>query len=193
MPETSKKNKVKFGLKSVYAALLIEDEDGSISWDTPFAIPGAVSLSLDPEGETSPFYADDIIYYQSTSNSGYSGDLEVALIPDEFREKILKEEKGTDGVYVENANVEPAEFALMFEFNGDKKATRHVLYRCSCTRPNVSGQTVEDTKEPTTDTMTITAMPLADGRVKAKTSPDTTDEVYNSWYTTVYESTPGTV
>ena len=193
MPETSKKNKVKFGLKSVYAALLIEDEDGSISWDTPFPIPGAVSLSLDPEGETSPFYADDIIYYQSTSNSGYSGDLEVALIPDEFREKILKEEKGTDGVYVENANVEPAEFALMFEFNGDKKATRHVLYRCSCTRPNVSGQTVEDTKEPTTDTMTITAMPLADGRVKAKTSPDTTDEVYNSWYTAVYESTPGTV
>ena len=31
MPETSKKNKVKFGLKSVYAALLIEDEDGRIS------------------------------------------------------------------------------------------------------------------------------------------------------------------
>lgn len=187
MPESNKKNKVKFGLKNVHIAPLKEAEDGSITWDTPFSLPGAVSMSLDPEGETSPFHADDIIYYQSTSNSGYSGDLEMALITDEFREKILKEEKGDDGVYVENANVEPSEFALMFEFNGDKKAIRHVLYRCSCTRPGVSGQTVEDTKEPNTDSLTITAMPLADGRVKAKTSADTSDDVYNAWYSKVYE------
>ena len=187
MADAGKKNKVKFGLKNVHIAVLTEGEDGTVSWGTPFALPGAVSLSLDAEGETSPFYADDIVYYQSTSNSGYSGDLEVALVTDEFREQVLKEEKNTDGVVIEDANVQPAEFAMMFEFNGDVKATRHVMYRCTCTRPSVSGETTEDTKTPTTESMTLTAVPLADGRVKAKTTDTTSEETYNGWYNKVYE------
>lgn len=186
MPET-KKNKVKFGLKNVHVAVLTRADDGTVTWGAPFAIPGAVNLSLDAEGETTPFYADNIVYYQSTSNSGYSGDFEITLVPDQFREEVLKEQKSADGVYVENVDVEPAEFALMFEFNGDVKAIRHVMYRCTCTRPGVTGQTTEATKEPTTETMTITAMPLADGRVKAKTGAETSEAVYNAWYNAVYE------
>lgn len=187
MADAGKKNKVKFGLKNVHIAVLTEGEDGAVSWGTPFALPGAVSLSLDAEGETSHFYADDIDYYLSTSNSGYSGDLEVALVTDEFREQVLKEEKNTDGVMIEDANVQPAEFAMMFEFNGDAKATRHVMYRCTCTRPSVSGETTEDTKTPTTESMTLTAVPLADGRVKGKTTDTTSEDVYNNWYKKVYE------
>ena len=52
-------NKVKFGLSNVHIAKITE-EDGAITYGTPFAMPGAVSLSADPEGETTPFYADNI-------------------------------------------------------------------------------------------------------------------------------------
>ncbi|MDK7064266.1 major tail protein, partial [Gardnerella vaginalis] len=51
-------NKVKYNLKNVYAAKLKKDAGGSFNYDTPKPIPGAVSISLDAEGESSPFYAD---------------------------------------------------------------------------------------------------------------------------------------
>ena len=32
----------------------------------------------DPQGESEPFYADNIVYYTSVANNGYEGDLELA-------------------------------------------------------------------------------------------------------------------
>ncbi|MDO4285232.1 MAG: phage tail protein [Eubacteriales bacterium] len=185
MPE-AKSNKVKFNIKNAHVAILTEGEDGTITWGTPHHEPGAVSLSLDASGETSPFYADGIVYYRSASNSGYEGDLEMAQYSDWFRENVLKEEKDAKGVLIENSNVEPARFAFLFEFDGDVKSTRHVLYDCTATRPAIEGSTTEDTKDPTTETSTITAAPLPDGTVKAKTTAETDAEAYNSWYQEVY-------
>ena len=99
-------NKVKYNLKNVHAAKLKKDTSGAFTYENPKAIPGAVSISLDAEGESSPFYADGIVYFRSTANNGYSGDLEIALIPEWFRTEILKEELDKNGVLVEKANVQ---------------------------------------------------------------------------------------
>ena len=53
-------NKVKFNLWNVYYAPLLTNTASKIEYGTPIAIPGAVSLSLDPTGENTPFYADGI-------------------------------------------------------------------------------------------------------------------------------------
>ena len=101
----SKENKVKYNIKNVHAALQNESEEtGSTvyTYETPEHIPGAVSISLDAEGEISTFWADGIAYYVTSANNGYSGDLEMALIPSWFREKILNETKDSKGVLVEN-------------------------------------------------------------------------------------------
>lgn len=77
-------NKVKYNLKNVHAAKLTETVTDGVSTFTyakPQAIPGAVSISLDAEGESSPFYADGIVYFRSVTNNGYSGDLEIAPDP----------------------------------------------------------------------------------------------------------------
>lgn len=180
-------NKVRYGLKSVHYAVLTVGENGTPTFSAPVPIPGAVNLSMSPEGDTTPFYADGTKYYISVANNGYSGDLEIALLPDSFRKDVLGEtEDATDKVMVENANVEPVPFALLFQFDGDKKGIRHVFFNCTAARPNVEGATTTDSKEPATETLSIEAAPLENGMVKAKTAADTPEEVYENWYKAVW-------
>ena len=181
------KNKVKYNLKNVHAAKMTVTEQGAFTYATPQAIPGAVSISLDAEGESSPFYADGIVYFRSNTNNGYSGDLEIALIPEWFRTDILKETLDANGVLVERSDIaETEKFALLFEFDGDVNAIRHVLYNCSASRPSIESETREETIEPGTEKLSLTADPRADGLVKSRTGDTTSAETYNNWYQAVY-------
>lgn len=183
-------NKVKYNLKNVHAAKLTESVvEGvtSYSYATPQAIPGAVSITLDAEGDSSPFYADGIVYFRTYANNGYSGDLEIALIPEWFRTEILKETLDTNGVLVEKAdNTESVKFALLFEFDGDERAIRHVMYNCSASRPSIESSTKEETIEPGTETLSLTADPREDGLVKSRTGDTTAKATYDGWYQSVY-------
>lgn len=181
-------NKIKYNLKNTHYAKITTGEDGEITFETPVPIPGSVSIALDAQGDISPFYADGIVYYKSAANNGYEGDLEIALVPEAFRIDILGETLDSKKVLIENSDANGASFALLFEFAGDEKAIRHVLYNCVATRPSLESQTKEDTIEPTTETLTISATPMADGRVKAKTGNETDVTTYNGWYAAVYQT-----
>lgn len=181
-----KKNKVKYNLKNTHYAMLSIAEDGSVSYGTPTAMPGSVSISLDANGEPENFYADGEAYYVINNNMGYNGDLELAMIPESFRTDALKEELDDKGVLIENAQVELAAFALLFEFDGDQRHIRHVLYNCSASRPGIEGKTNAESREVQTEKLTIKAAPLANGMVKAKTGDTTDATVYNDWYKAVY-------
>ena len=127
------------------------------------------------------------------TNNGYSGDLEMALVPEWFRTEILQEELDSNGVLVEkNTNAESVKFALLFEFDGDVNAIRHVLYNCSSSRPSIESETKEDTIEPGTEKLSITADPRADGLVKARTGDGTDQAIYDNWYQSVYISAAAT-
>lgn len=125
--------------------------------------------------------------FRSTANNGYSGDLEIALIPEWFRTDILKETLDKNGVLVENSNItEMEKFALLFEFDGDVRCIRHVLYNCSASRPSIESETKEDTIEPGTEKLSLTADPREDGLVKSRTGDSTSEATYNDWYKQVY-------
>ena len=192
MPE-GKKNKVRYNLRNVHYAPITGDPEEAGSFPTygpVVAWPGAVSLSMDQQGSISKFYADGIVYWQSAKNNGYEGDLEMALIPDSFRKDCLGEElHETDKVYLEKATAKSTPFALMFEFDGDATETKHVLFNCTATRPNIEGNTTEDEIEPNTETLTISAAALDNGYVKARTGDETTQDVLDQWYQKVYTPT----
>lgn len=148
-------NKVKFGLSNAYYAVLDEAQG---TYGTPVRLPGAVNLSLDQQGDTNKFRADNIDYYTSISNNGYQGDLELALIPDSFLTDVMGElADNTSGLQYESAAAKPKPFALLFQFEGDDNATRHVLYYCKATRPQLASQTTGETIEPVTESISITA------------------------------------
>ena len=185
---TNTPNKVKYGLKNAHYALLTSGEDGTVTYGKPIPIPGSVNLTMNAQGDTSTFYADNMAYFVTAANDGYSGTFEVALIPDQFRQDVLHETLDEAAqVLVENINNQTSPFALLFEFDGDKKATRHVLYNCTCTRPSVSGGTTTNTKKPNTETMNLTASPLPNGNTKARTTVDTPAAQYAGWYDAVWQ------
>ena len=183
-------NKIKYGLKNVYYAVATIAADGSATYDTPVAIPGAVSLSMEPQGENTPFYADNIVYWVGAANNGYEGDLEIARVPDSFKTDVLGYIASGNGLLVEDANAAAGHFALLFQFEGDVKATRHVMYNCTATRAAAAGTTKGESIEPETETMTITATSiyvaaLDTDIVKSETKEDTTTTIYDGWFTAV--------
>lgn len=184
-------NKIQYGLKNVYYAKLTETTSTAgvttYSYGTPKAWKGAVSLSLAPQGDTLKEYADDTEWYTQAANNGYEGDFEYEVMPDDFRENILGDIKDSNGVYLEKNDVSTIYFALMFEINGDAKKRRNVFYKCSATRENNDNQTKGESIEPTHGTLTITAVPRADGKVKASTGDNTDTTTYNGWFSEVYD------
>ena len=176
-------DKVKFNIHNVHYA--VQKESG---WETPVAIPGAVSFSLEPQGDVSPFYADGVIYYNAVANNGYSGDLEMALFPADFLKAIFGVTEGTTSkVLIENANARPKPFALLFEEEGDSAGTMFVLYNCTATRPERSFETTGENKNPSTSKISVTVGPMLNGNVLAMTQDDTPEETKNKWYDAVYE------
>lgn len=184
--ETS--NKVKFGLSNVHIAKITET-DGEITYGTPFAMPGAKSLTADPEGETTKFYADNIVYYIANSNQGCSGDLEIAMIIKQFFKEILGQQEDTNGALFEGADDITARFALMGEIEGDVKKRRFVYFDCTATRPSAEMNTIEESKDPQTDTVSITMSPRStDKAIKAVIEPnETNQDVYDAFFEKVYE------
>lgn len=183
-------NKVKFGLSNVHYAVLTEGATNS--WATPVAVPGAVSLTLDSNVASSDFYADNVTYYRTFANNGYTGTLELARVPEAMLSDIFGIAADDDEVIREYANVQPKPFALLFQVEGDQDEELYLFYRCvPSSKPTVGSQTTEDTAEPVTQSFDFSALPLVTGDddqlnlIKAHTGAEADAAVIAAWFTSV--------
>ncbi len=179
-------DKVKFGIKNVHIFPIESMVNGVPTYGNVINVPGAVSFSMGAQGDINKFYADNIVYYQSSANNGYEGDLTLALIPEEVYEKIFGQVPDANGVMTENAAVEAKAFAMTFEEDGDQTGTKFVLYNCTATRPTKELNTIEDNKTPVTQALTVSAVPLQSGDVMAMTTSTTPEAIKNTWHDAVY-------
>ncbi|NMA65317.1 MAG: phage tail protein [Clostridiaceae bacterium] len=187
--EKGKENLIEYGLENCHMAVIESYEDGVYTFGTPIPVPGAVNLTMTAQTAQKIFYADNKPYYTTTTNSGYDGSLEVAQIPLKIQTDVLGDEADANGVIIDGGNTQAKETALLFEFSGDVKKTRHILWRCKLAKPDIAGKTTEAETDPQTQTMKITAMPRADiGRTHGRVSNETeTKAVYDAWFDSVYE------
>lgn len=183
-------SKVRYGLKNVHFVPGEINDDGSVTYEnTVYRWPGAVDLNMEAVGEATKFRADNTDYWVGQSNSGYEGDLETALIPDTFREKVLGEVKDANDVTYERISAPTKVFALMFQMEVDDGAYRHVMYNCTASRPAVAAHTTEETLEPQTETVSLTAASIYvkaidEDIVKSRAARGTAK--YDTWFDAPY-------
>lgn len=158
--------KVLFNIKKLQLSpITATDDKGTPTYAEPIRLPGTVSLTLDPEGDTEPFFADGITYYMAGASSSYSGSLENAL----FNEEVLKQVYNY--VVDSNKNIvdtdQPVkEFGMQFAVDSDEGDVYFTFYRVSSSKPNLNFQTNEDTKtiNPQSVDITLSTIPTEDGK-----------------------------
>lgn len=183
-------NIIRYGLKNVHIAEIVStDTKGTPTYGTPIPVNGAVTLDLKAQSTTNKFYADNTVYYTLTTNNGYEGTIEFALLPQEVRNIIFSEETDTNGVVSDGGQAQGKEVALLFQFEGDVQGTRLCMYRCKFSLPDISAETIEENATPQTETYTFTATARKDtGKTVARVeNTDTTKTVYDDWFNSVYE------
>ncbi len=187
------RNKVTYGLEKVHIAFIDEEASEQPTWKTPVAIPGAVSFTPSPEGESGVFYADDVAYYVTESNNGYSGDLEMANFPDEILKEMFGWELDNNGMLVEIADGKKKKFALMGEIKGDAKNRRFVYYDVTANRAGSEHKTKNENIEPQTKTLSLSIIPIEiDEKLIVRGEmelSDTNATAYNAFYSAVYKPT----
>ncbi len=149
-------NKVEFGISELHVGTWTVAQDGTVTMGTPYHQPGAVSFSPEENSEQNTFYADNIAYWSGYSGGTIEGDLEVAMFDDAFKTQFLGYVALADGGLANVKNATKPNVYVAFQVEGDAESRRVILYNCSLGAITREYNTIEESKEPTTETLAVT-------------------------------------
>lgn len=178
-------NKVEFGLSNLYVGTYTVDGNGDVTLGTPYHQKGAVSLSLDSETDSNDFYADNVKYWSGFTDNGFTGSIEVAKFDTDFKTQFLGYRALTDGGVAQIKGATLPSVYVMWQAEGDVEARRCIMYNVALGAINREFNTIEDTKEPVTESIDITVTGDNDtGIVLASYKPSDTG------YSTLFTAPP---
>jgi phi13 family phage major tail protein len=149
-------NKVEFGISELHVGTYTVDDQGVVTLGTPYHQPGAVSFSPEEQSENNTFYADNIAYWSGYSGGTFEGDLEVAKFSDEFKTQFLGYVALTNGGLANVKNATKPNVYIAFQVEGDAESRRVILYNCALGVIGREFATIEENKEPATETLGVT-------------------------------------
>lgn len=174
-------NKVEFGISELHVGTYTVS-GGNVTLGTPYHQKGAVSFSPEEQSENTNFYADNIIYWSGYSGGTFEGDLEVAMFDDAFKKKFLGYKRLTNGGLANVKGATKPSVYIAFQVEGDAESRRVILYNCSLGAITREYNTIEENKEPTTETLAVTvAGDNVSGVSMAVLKPD--DSGYSTLFT----------
>ncbi len=148
-------NKVEFGISQLHVGTYT-DNNGTVTLGTPYHQAGAVSFSPEENSEQNTFYADNIAYWSGYSGGSIEGDLEVAMFDDDFKTQFLGYVTLTNGGLANVKNATKPNVYIAFQVEGDAESRRVILYNCALGAINREYSTIEESKEPATETLGVT-------------------------------------
>lgn len=146
-------NKVRYGVSNLHVGEYTVSTDGSVTLGTPYALPGTVNISMEPANDLEEFYADNVVYWSGYSENGYSGTIENAVFPDDFKTRFLNEKALSNGGIAEIMGKPQIPVYLMFQSDGDQEARRGIFYNVSLGKITREYATTEASKTPQTATL----------------------------------------
>ncbi len=149
-------NKVEFGISELHVGTWTVAQDGTVTMGTPYHQAGAVSFSPEENSEQNTFYADNIAYWSGYSGGTIEGDLEVAMFDDAFKTQFLGYVALADGGLANVKNATKPNVYVAFQVEGDAESRRVIMYNCSLGAITREYNTIEESKEPTTETLAVT-------------------------------------
>lgn len=151
-------NKVEFGISELHVGTYDIADDGTVTLGTPYHQKGAVSFSPEEQSEQNIFYADNIPFWSGYSGGSFEGDLEVAKFDDDFKKNFLGYKALTVGGLAVVKNATKPNVYIAFQVEGDVEPRRAIFYNCSLGSITREFSTIEDSKEPATETLSITCV-----------------------------------
>lgn len=148
-------NKVEFGISQLHVGTYAV-VDGVVTLGTPYHQPGAVGFSPEEQSEENTFYADNMAYWSGYSGGTIEGDLEVAMFDDAFKTQFLGYRTLTNGGLANVKNPTKPNVYIAFQVEGDAESRRVIFYNCSLGGITREYNTIEESKEPATETIPVT-------------------------------------
>ena len=153
------KNKVEFGTKECHVGLYTVDPvTGEATLEAPQKLPGMRALTLEAEREEYKFYADDVVYYSEYNDNGMTGELNMALFPDEFKLSFLNYATTTDGGVAQVKGMQGKQVYIAFQGAGDKHNRRHLILNVSLGAITREHKTIEESREVEEESIPFTAV-----------------------------------
>lgn len=149
-------NKVEFGISQLHVGTYTVDDQGNVTLGAPYHQKGAVSFSPEEQSELTNFYADNIVYWSGYSGGSFEGDLEVAKFDDAFKTAFLGYRALADGGLANVKNATKPNVYIAFQVEGDAESRRVIMYNASLGAITREFATIEEEKEPATETLAVT-------------------------------------
>lgn len=183
--------KARVGLKDIHVAKLTEEADGTVTYDTPRKIAGAIEATITPNTSRATLYADD----QAAENAQSLGVTEVSfgvgyLDLDDYA-FLLGKEVNADGAIIESADDKPPYVAFGFRSERSDGSYEYTwLLKGDFAVPEESYTTKNDSIEFQTQTITGQFVMREDRKWRSRiVEGEAADEtVIDGWFDEVYDA-----
>jgi len=188
--------KVLIGLSHFYYSLLNYDTSAGVSYQTPVALKGAISVSYNPNSEVSTLFADDGPYDTAETIGEIELEVGIADISQEDYAALMGHTI-SGGVLNELATDQPVDVAFGFRAKRSNSGYSYFWFlKGKFNKPSMDHETKGDSISWQTPTMMGKFVQrIYDGRFKSSTRDDATDytaAIGTAWFTTVYGTTADT-
>ncbi|NGP59885.1 phage tail protein [Paenibacillus thiaminolyticus] len=189
---------VPVGLKNIYYAKLIKDDETGVEYDKPKRLAPAITANITPSVNSATLFAENGPYITANVLGEITVEIGVADIPFDIQADILGMAVNSDGVLIDNAEDQAPEIALGFERNTEAGTSRFTwLLKGRFKLPNEEAKTSSGTLEFQTPTISGTFLKrIYDGHWRFRVdsgAEGVKSGVIANWFKAVYApSTPPT-
>ena len=185
--------KVLIGLDQFYYALLNSDTTAGVSYQTPVALKGAITVAYNPNSEVATLFADDGPYDTAETIGEIELEVGIADISQEAYAAIMGHTI-TGGVMAEDSTDQPVDLAFGFRAKRSNGGYSYYWFlKGKFSKPSMDHETKGGTISWQTPTMGGKFVArVYDGLYKYSTRDDATDytaAIGTAWFSSVYGTT----